>query len=139
MANWRTIAGEELAYRHTGIVGGDWLKASYNALIDDVDIRCIDPLMVYPDPTAPRLKDAEFVAIKHIYGEAVAKRLFEKIDMDEAETAGTVETRSGEQSEAGDATRVVIWELYHEFGEKLTIYSADQELYRGKDLIACQN
>jgi len=130
----RNVALEqEIAYRHTGIMGDGWLKASYNRLIDDVDIRCIDPLMVYPDPTANRLQDAEYVGIKHIYGEALAKRLFKSLDMDEAETAGAVETRSGEQNEAGGATRVVIWEVYHEFGEKLTIYSAGQELYKGEN------
>ena len=106
----RNVALEqEIAYRHTGITGGGWLKAGYNSLIDDVDIRCIDPLMVYPDPTANRLQDAEYVGIKHIYGEPLAKRLFEKLNMDEAETAGTVETRSGEQSEAGEADGPLCW------------------------------
>lgn len=130
----RNVALEqEIAYRHTGITGGGWLKAGWNRLIDDVDIRCIDPLMVFPDPTANRLQDAEFVGIKHIYGEAMAKRLFEKLKIDEAETAGSVETRAREQNEAGGAKRVVIWEVYHEFGEQLTIYTANQELYKGEN------
>ena len=130
----RNVALElEMAYRHTGIVGGGWLKAGYNRLIDDVDIRCIDPLMVFPDPTANRLQDAEYVGIKHIYGKAMAKRLFEKLKIDEAETAGSVETRGREQNEAGGATRIVIWEVYHEFGEQLTIYSGNQELYKGEN------
>ena len=45
----RNVALEqELAYRHTGIVCGGWFKASCSRLVDNVDIRCIDPLMVYP-------------------------------------------------------------------------------------------
>jgi len=53
-------------------LGNGFLKPHWSRRHDDVALAAVSPFRVYPDPTAKALDDAEYVAIKNLYGKAYA-------------------------------------------------------------------
>lgn len=134
-------------FRDALTLGTGIIKAGYDPHIDewgDVRVSWQDPFCVYPDPAATRLDKAEFIAILNEYSPAYAKKVFSggdetpfaKIDIEKAEK------KSPDNPSRPDSVRpefepgvehLNVWEVYHDFGESLTIYSGDQVLFHGKN------
>jgi len=131
-----------MALEDAVILGTGALKIRYDKDIGeqgDVAITWQDPFCIFPDTAADRLEDCEFVALLNEYSEQQAQRLFDgegayaKIDVEEAaKSEWTGATRPGKERVSSETEELIeVWEVYHEFGKKLTIYTGEQVLYSG--------
>lgn len=116
----------------------------------DVDVSWIDPYSVYPDPSARSLEECEFLCLSSDLSEDRAKRLYERFNSEKAECVAV----NGESMASmwnrgkawlnnllygivGDSTgqyrtkQYRVWEVYHDAGAKLTVYSGTNVLYDG--------
>lgn len=113
------------------VCGTGWLRAYYDTRRDDVCLRHQDALTVYPEPNAVKPEQCEFIGVRHVYNLGYARHLWEKLDVQDAEESatpmGATEGRGVQQL----VKQIVIWEVYHDFGDSLTIYSGDQILHTG--------
>lgn len=130
-----------LALKDAVILGTGALKVYYDPTFEgqgDVRVSWQDPYSIFPDPQADSLDKCSFVAILNEYSEALAKELFpgdtkdkpspyKRINLEAADRANVDSETSG----AVGKPLVELWEVYHDFGRKLTIYTGDQELYSG--------
>jgi len=125
LAQWQT-------YTDVTRLGNGFLKPHWSARQEDAALSAVSPFLIYPDPTAKSLNDAEFVAIKNVYGKALAKRLFgeETIDWERAQPVtdtqdippkSIIAPRGG-----GAVEQVEVWEVYDLFGARQTIYTGGQ-------------
>jgi len=122
----------EAVYRDTVVKGNGVWKIYYDSRTDEIRIRAIDPRYVLVDPSADTLDDAEFVCFQCIYSEGLAKKLWPDIDLDEAEPVSTdLEPDDGIDQTDGQNPKVLVHEVYHDFGAKLTVYTGDQILREG--------
>lgn len=147
-------AERESIYRHA-LIGGNGVALVYWDELagpkdeagnpqGDAAVRAFDPAAVVIDPTATRLVEAEFVALRHVYGYRRAALLFAKIPADPSASGAEgleiighdneVETEDDEARESAQE-RVVVWEVYHDFGAKRTIYSGSKLLHEGDNPI----
>ena len=102
-----------------------------------VDVAYLDPYTIFPDPNAQNLEDCRFVALRNVVGRSLLQRLYKGQSLNfegmEAENVtdrrgqwyGTTRLSSGEE-------RYKVWEVYHEFGERLTVFSGNEVLWDGE-------
>jgi len=128
-------------------VGKVWWDANAARGQGEVAFSWLDPFSVYPDPAARFIEDCEFVAICNKYTEPRIRRLFpdarfKKSDLGSAETRPGAAYGEGIQGRPGvvalggpesqaEQNKYALWEVYHDFGEKLTIYSGRKVFYDG--------
>ena len=124
---------QEMCYRYALVMGTGALKVYFDKGEDDVQVRAVDPTTIFPEPSAKRFDQCSFVAIRNVYGLDLAEKMFEKFKRgDEGiELVGVEEDEPEGDTKPED--RVVIWEVYHKFGKRLTIYSGSKNLYDGKN------
>lgn len=125
-------------FEDAAVCGVGWLRAFYDPWKEEVFLRRQDAATVYPEPNAKTVDECEFIGIRHVYNVGYARRLYPDLDMKKAEEAGPPE-----QAEEGRGSRRVvkqieIWEVYHDFGDRLSVYSGDQILYTGEAPITGQ-
>ncbi len=111
----------------------------------DIDVSWVDPYSVNPDPAARSLEECEYLCLSHDLAADRAKRLWPKFDEQQAQV---VEEDAEQQkpiwsralgwlfgSNASKATsqrqQYRVWEVYHEGGRRLTIYTNKQILWDG--------
>ena len=122
----------EAVYRDVVIKGNGVFKIYYDKGVDEIRCKAIDPRYMLPDPSADSLENAEFCAFQHIYSEERAEREWPDIDLGTAETVSTdLEPDDGIDNTDGSTRKILIYEVYHEFGDKLTIYTGEQILWEG--------
>ena len=117
----------------------------------DVDVSWLDPYSVYPDPAARSLEDCEWLALANDMAPERAKRLWDGSNGGKAfdENAGQLVTDDTQRPQSwlsraiawvvgsnvtnvpGQRRTYRIWEVYHEAGHRLTIYSGQQMLWDG--------
>lgn len=128
------IAGElQIAYLDALILGTGAIKAYDEKGQKEVVCAAIDPETVYPDPTATAFERCEYVALRNIYGEGLAERLWPDIDLKKAQPVETPSPPDLDQ-QVGTGTRIEVIEFYYDFGKKLMVYSGDQVLYDDDNL-----
>ena len=105
--------------------------------LGDVVIEWCDPYSVLPDPNARRLDECRYVAIKVEISKEDLKRQFEWLDEDDiAYVSGTDKQRLRPREQEEIRSELAeVWEVYHEFGDKLTIYTGSTILYEGDNPI----
>ncbi len=143
---WSECRGVALEYwkmvTQARVTGTGVIKVYWNPLLDDVALEAVDPMTVFPDPAARRVDQCEFIALRNVYSEEAAERIFngegemEKIDLDKAEyvsagSSGYLADTRDDINEPPKSKRVEVWEVYHEFGDKLMIYTGRQVLFDG--------
>lgn len=105
----------------------------------DVNVEWCDPFCVFPDPAARKLHDCRFVALMIEMTEDDFKRQFPDVDHDDVTrvTQGRLEEIGRRDTEQGKVIRKVrmveVWEVYHEFGERQTLYTGNQILWDGEN------
>ena len=138
-------AEREPTYRYALVMGTGVLKVFWDSLArngaGDVAVRAVDPCDVVVDPTATRIEDCEFVAIRNVYGYALAHRLFDRLPKDpSASGAANIEVLKSSDDEGEidqpdlrmtAELQVVVWEIYHDFGKRRTVYSGSKLLHEG--------
>lgn len=130
-AQVHNLRGEELlAVLNALVVGRGVLYPYWDKRREDVVVRSLPPENLYPDPTATRLEDCSFIAIRHLYGVELAKRLWPKLDLTQVETTYGEEDEFEPQVKGAEC--VLVWEVYYDFGERLMIYSGEQTLFDGE-------
>lgn len=131
-----------MALEDAVILGTGALKIWYDPDLGengDVAVTWQDPFCIFPDTAADRLEDCEFVALLNEYSKEQAKKIFSgdgayaKIKLeDAAKSEWTGATRPGKERVSAEAEELIeVWEVYHEFGKRLTIYTGEQMLYSG--------
>lgn len=99
-----------------------------------IDVCHLDPYSLYPDPNAQNLEDARYLLIRSVLPASLVKRLYPKADLDRMETENTSERRGQyyeSTTDSGEEKRFQVWETYHDFGEKLTVWSGSEVLWSG--------
>ena len=137
--DWYNLLEElGLAFGDAWELGAGFVKVYWDTREDDVLMRAVDPVAVYPDPAARRWEDCSFVAIRHVYGEDLAKELFPHFDPTKASKVAlgsdSEDISSQQLSEEGltdPGDQYEVWEHYHGFAKQLTIYSGEQVLFDG--------
>lgn len=114
------------------VTGSGWLRAVYDRWDEDVKLQWQDAATIYPEPNAATLDEAEFVAIRHVRNVGSAKRLWPDIDLEICEEAGPPRQQQGQRGRRMSTKQIEVWEVYHDFGDKLTIYSGDQLIFHGE-------
>ncbi|MHB8997513.1 MAG: portal protein [Armatimonadota bacterium] len=119
----------------------------------DIDVTWIDPYSVYPDPAARNLEECEFVCLSSDMVEDRAKRLYpDKFDPEKAQSVavdadndpatawdrGKAWLKSMVYSLVGDGSTqrrkmLRVWEVYHDAGARLTIFSGQNILWDGSN------
>lgn len=133
-----------MVLRDALVMGTGCVKIWYDKRLGahgDAAVTWQDPFCVFTDPAADRLEDAEFVAILNEYSEGQAKEIFrgtkespyKRINYDTAtKSEVTADSRPRREARSADMKPLIeVWEVYHDFGRKLTIYTGDQQLYSG--------
>lgn len=156
----RNVAGEyKRQLRDQLLLGTGAMKTWWNPRLGpldalgeragDVDVSWIDPYSIYPDPAATSLEQCEYLALNVDVAGERAKRLWGKFDAREAEQVdgdparpwmnwlsraygwvGGTKNTSQYTYRNRDIYRV--WEVYHDAGSRLTIYSGNNVLYDGE-------
>lgn len=120
-------------FEDAAVCGVGWLRAFYHPWKEEVYLRRQDASTVYPEPNAKTMEEAEFVAVRHVYNVGYARRLYPDLDLKKAEEAGPPqEEKVGDRPHERLVKQIEIWEVYHDFGDRLSIYSGDQILYTGE-------
>jgi len=101
--------------------------------LGDVAIEWCDPFSIFPDPNARRLDECRYVALKTELSKEDLQRQFEWLDEDDIATvSGSDRQRLRPREQEEKRTDLAeVWEVYHEFGQKLTIYTGSTILYEG--------
>lgn len=113
------------------VCGTGWLRAYYDPMRKRAVIERQDAATVYPEPNAKTIREAEFVAIRHVYNLGYARRRWPDLDMKKYEKAGPPEQAEEGEGQQQIVPQAVVWEVYHDFGDRLSIWSDDQILYTG--------
>jgi len=143
-AVYNVNAEREGIYRYALVMGTGVAEVYWDPRSNNPAVRAIDPCNVVVDPSASRLEDAEFVAIRHVYGYQLATRLFDKLPSEPHMTSadGIEIVGAEEQIDTSDVdtaesaqTRIVVWEVFHDFGAKRNVYSGNKKLHEGNNPI----
>jgi hypothetical protein len=108
-----------------------------------IDIAYQDPYQLYPDPNSKIFRDGRYLGIRSVLGESMIREMWssvspEKMRALDPELQGERRGQWYWQTQgasAGDEQRYEIWETYHDYGRKLTIWSGDTILWNGKSPI----
>ena len=133
LRSWAQIADlrseETVAVINALQVGRGVLHPYWDKQRKDVVVRSVRPENIYPDPTATRLEDCAFVAIRHLYGIELALRLWPDLDLDKADSTHGEEDDFEVVQELKSSQCIIVWEVYYDFGENLMIYTGEQTLF----------
>jgi len=101
--------------------------------LGDVAMEWLDPFCVYHDPCARSLDECRFLALKTEMTKEDLKRQFPNLDEDNLGTVSDREARRLRLSAGREFRKdlVEVWEVYHKFGKRLTIYTSSQIVYDG--------
>lgn len=116
----------------------------------DIDVSWVDPYSVFPDPAGRNLDECEYLCLSSDLTEGRAKRLYPKFDTDKAECVAIDGDSLASMWDRGKAwltsllygitgdsrsqyrsKQYRVWEVYHDAGARLTIYSGKQVLFDG--------
>gem|GEM_PF-2434941 len=117
----------------------------------DADVSWLDPYSVYPDPVARSLEECEWLALANDMAPERAKRLYDgsnggtafddklgQLVADDTQRPQSLMSRAigwvvGRMVSKPPGSRKTyrIWEVYHEGGRRLTIFSGQQLLWDG--------
>ena len=114
----------------------------------EVALAWVDPFSVYPDRTARTREDCEYIAVCNKYSLARIRRLFPDKDINADDLGSSAGlpiddirapegvsniTEKGMMDAQGKRVEATydIWEVYHEFGDRLTIYSGKTLIWDG--------
>ena len=113
-------------------------KYHYNG---DVVMEWCDPFSVFPDVRAKRLERCEYVALRTEMPESAFEAQFGSLEGAQGANSAAysmdnqskgVMSRLRPRNEGGEATSsVVVWEVYHEWGRRLTVFSGSSILFDG--------
>lgn len=101
----------------------------------DVAVEWCDPYCLFPDPTARKIEDCRFVAFRIEITEEDFERQFPHADKDDVSqvSEGRLEQLGRRDQEKDRIVRrenlIEIWEVYHEFGKRMTLYTGKQILW----------
>jgi hypothetical protein len=115
-----------------GVMKAYWDK--HRGKSGEVVVDAVRPENVFPDPTATRIEECSFIAVRNLYGIERALRLWPDLDLTKVTMShGEEDEFAGEShvNETRAAQTVVVWEVYYDFGERLMIYSGEQTLFDG--------
>ena len=121
----------ERAYRSALVFGTGVLKAYWCRRRKRVVVRSVPPKLLVPDPCAARLEDCAFIAIRNEYGEDLLRALWPTAHPEELERSRPDARLGTEEGGGARPERYLVWEVYEDFGAKLTIFSGNQVLYEG--------
>lgn len=124
-------AEEELAVLNALQVGRGVLKPYWDKDRKEVVVRSLRPENIYPDPTALRLEECSFVAIRNLYGIERALKLWPDLELDKVDSTHGEEDDFEVVQEVKAAECIIVWEVYYDFGDQLMIYTGEQTLYDG--------
>ncbi len=100
----------------------------------DVAIDWQDPYLIFPDPAARDLQDARYLGLKVEVTLEALHRQFPKLDDDEVEHLSGMNTGQRlltDEYVRAESDLCEVWEVYHDFGKYLTIYTGSQVLWHG--------
>jgi len=103
--------------------------------LGEVAVEWCDPYSVYPDPNARVFEECRYIALKVEMSKEDAQRQFPGLQEDDMATVSELRPkriRPDEQNNYRDQL-VEVWEVYHEFGERLTIYTGKKILFDGEN------
>jgi hypothetical protein len=146
---WRQFvnydAHEKMAISNALQVGLGVLKPWWNpgrGKHGEVVVDSVRPENIFPDPTATRIEECSFIAIRSLYGLERALKLFDgehgtaKLDLTKVDlTYGETDEFASDTvmvNETKASQQIVVWEVYYDFGERLMIYSNEQTLFDGE-------
>lgn len=118
----------------------------------DVNVSWVSPFTIYPDPDACNLDDCEYLAFSHdLSPRTIKQRYGTELDKDKAERL-EIDTDDGGKNQSAErgmkwpksafsrksqatSTKEIyrVWEVYHEGGARLSIYSGSQLLFDGEN------
>jgi hypothetical protein len=92
----------------------------------------LNPYSVFPDPNAEKLEDCQYLFLRNTYDAEMVKTVYPWVDLKhmDREDSGDRRRVFNQPAQLG-STRYQIWECYHDFGAKLTIYSGDEIIWHG--------
>ncbi len=92
----------------------------------------LNPYSVFPDPNAEKLEDCQYVFLRNTYDAAMLEQVYPWADRRHMDREDTGDRRRtfGQSTQLGDP-RYQVWECYHGFGAKLTIYSGQEIIWHG--------
>jgi len=111
-----------------------WWNKHYGGGRGEVVVSSVRPENIFPDPTALKLEECSYVAIRNLYGIERALKMWPKLDLAKVlTTAGETDEFLGDEeiNETKAAECIVVWEVYYDFGARLMIYSGEQTLHDG--------
>ena len=124
------VPGEqELAYRSTLVKGTGALKTYWCPRRQQVIVKHLPVNSMVPDPGAASIEDCEFLALRNEYSKELVQELWPGIDLDNVEDVDPSKAVGPDTSGTTEIRKVLVWEVYHEFGRRLTIFTSDQVLY----------
>jgi hypothetical protein len=92
----------------------------------------LNPYSVFPDPNAEKLEDCQYLFLRNTYDSAMLDNVYpwaDKRNMFREDTSDRRRTFN-QSTQLGDP-RYQVWECYHDFGAKLTIYSGNEIIWYG--------
>ncbi len=99
-----------------------------------VDAAYLDPYSIFPDPNAQNIEDCRYLAIKTPMPASLLKHFYPSADLKAMDDELQGERRGQwykDTKNDSEEQRYDVWEVYHEFGHKLTIYSGSEILFDG--------
>ena len=114
-----------------------WLRgatpASGDLDVGHARVAYISPYSIFPDPDADSLEDCSYVALRNVMHKDLVERVWPTADMRIMEREAGNERKSFFEGAKAHYVedQYQVWEVYHDFGEKLTIYSGREMLWTG--------
>jgi len=92
----------------------------------------LNPYSVFPDPNAEKMEDCQYLFLRNTYDAEMLNIVYPWADLRfmDHEESGDRRRAFGQPSQLGDP-RYQVWECYHDFGAKLTIYSGKEIIWHG--------
>ena len=96
-------------------------------------VSYLNPRSIFPDPDSENLEDCEYLCLRNVMPEAMVSRLFgvDPTTLEAENTADRTGTWLYRLTEHSHSPRRQLWEVYHEFGARLTIFSNRTILWDG--------
>lgn len=134
----KVLAQYETMTRDAIILGTGALKVFWDPHAEqksgEVGLQAVDPFQIFVDPSAAGgdLEHASMICSRNVYSEELLSRLWPNADLTRLSTASISDDDDPSKPQTEPANRrIEVWEVIHDFGDSLTIYSADQVLQEG--------
>jgi len=94
----------------------------------------LNPYSVFPDPNAEKVEDCQYIFFRNTYDAGMLEQVYPWADRRHMDREDTQDRRRtfGQSPQLGDP-RYQVWECYHEYGAKLTIYSGQEIIWHGEN------